>query len=428
MSVTAKLAGWVEKKPMILIRFDKEYSERLHNSRRGSEHTTLAKPHSSLYNFKLPTLCLLETQQHDATQCYLSTATKKSAVSTFESRLTIKKLCFLKQASFQDIKTQITDLRMKRLLRKQLPGEEGISSLSPGLSSYVVETLAGDTENQSALDTAFSLLLGTPRIFNNNWAQEDAIELAMAAFDIPVYQEPEYVVLKRGASSGLGRREVHLFEDNVVDADASRLPGFNAIAPDVTGHAVFLKGDELLSIYTANRLPLEEMLGVDLIYINETRGNIIMVQYKMLEEAKQKSGKQDWLFRPDKKSKEQFARMRLPILRYPVNDYRLNCNPFFFKFVKRKIVNGSPQSFFISRAHLSQLLDSPKAKGPRGGVRLSYEALGGTYLRKKDMLGLLRSGYVGTHRAETAALKVIIEQAAKGNKAIVLGWQQKMKQ
>jgi hypothetical protein len=76
--------------------------------------------------------------------------------------------------------------------------------------------------------------------------------------------------------------------------------------------------------------------------------------------------------------------------------------------------------------HLNQILATPEAKGPKGGVRLSYEALDGTYLRQADMLGLIRSGYVGTHKAETAALAIIIQEAAKGNKAVVLAWQQKI--
>lgn len=108
----------------------------------------------------------------------------------------------------------------------------------------------------------------------------------MAVFGIREHEIPNEVVLKRGASLGLSLVSVHLYEDNVVNADATRLPGFDMIASDITGRAVFEKRDERLVIYTANKLPLEQMLGVDLIYINETRGNIVMVQYKMLEEVK----------------------------------------------------------------------------------------------------------------------------------------------
>jgi len=189
---------------------------------------------------------------------------------------------------------------------------------------------------------------------------------------------------------------------------------------------VFEKRDERLVIYTANKLPLEKMLGVDLIYINETRGNIVMVQYKMLEEAKQEGGRLDWRFRPDKQFHDEIARMQIPDFQGALTDYRLTRSPFFFKFVKRKIVDDSHQSFLVSLAHLNQILASPEAKGPKDGIRLSYDCLDGTYLREADMISLIRSGYVGTHRSETKALATIISQVAQGNNAVVLAWQRKM--
>ena len=47
MSAATKIAKWVQKKPMILIRFDEAFSESLHNSRQGFEHLTMVKPHSA---------------------------------------------------------------------------------------------------------------------------------------------------------------------------------------------------------------------------------------------------------------------------------------------------------------------------------------------------------------------------------------------
>ncbi len=43
------------------------------------------------------------------------------------------------------------------------------------------------------------------------------------------------------------------------------------------------------------------------------------------------------------------------------------------------------------------------------------------------MLGLIRSGYVGTHRAETDALAAIIAAVAQGDRAVVFAWQQRMR-
>lgn len=426
MSASIKIAQWVQKKPMILIRFDEAFSESLHNSRQGFEYLTIVKPHSVIQDFKLPTLCLMEIQEQGATRCYLATATRKVAVSTFDSRLTIKKLRPIKPSSLQEVGDKLSDTRMKRMFSARTPAEGHFANLSPKLSRHLIDALAADSENQAALDTALSQLPKLRQAPNANWAQEDAIQTAMDAFGIRGNALPNEVALKRGASSGLSLIGTYLYEDNVVHADASHLPGFDAIAPDVTGRAVFHKGDERLVIYTANKLPLEKMLGVDLIYINETRGNVVMVQYKMLQEYKKAKG--DWRFRPDRQLRDEIARMKIPAIQVATSDYRLSRNPFFFKFVKRKIVDDSHQSFLVSLDHLNHILASPLAKGPKGGVRMSYDALNGTYLREADMVGLIRSGYVGTHGVETTALATIIDAVAKGDKAVVLAWQQKIQE
>ncbi len=121
MSAAAKLATWVRKKPMIVIRFDENFSGSLLESRQGFEHLTIVKPHTVLRNFRLPTLCLLEVLEHDGTKCYLGTATRKVPVSTFDSRLTVKKLRPLTSSSLQGINARIADKRMKRLLGDKIP-------------------------------------------------------------------------------------------------------------------------------------------------------------------------------------------------------------------------------------------------------------------------------------------------------------------
>ena len=402
-------------------------SESFYNSAQGFEHVTVARAHSTFQGLKAPTLCLLEIENHDATECYLATATRKSAVGTFDSLLTIKKLRRIEPSSLQEIEGELTDPRFKRLLRNRSPIEDGFSILSPKLSAHIVEVLARNPGNRAALDAALALLPGSRRLHNNNWAQENAVHLAMATFGIS-NKTPDEVVLKNGATSGLSTMGAHLYEDNVVREDATRLPGFDAIASDVTGRAVFQKGAERLTIYTANRLLLEKMLGVDLIYINETKGNIVMVQYKMLEETTQQDRPaSDWLFRPDKQFDSEIARMQIPACQKEPTDYRLNSSPFFFKFVKRTLLGKKSTSFLVSLDHLKQILESPEARGPRGGVRVSYDALDGTYLRQDDMISLISSGYVGTHRTQTQALATIIDAVSKGDMAWVLAWQQRLR-
>jgi hypothetical protein len=102
-------------------------------------------------------------------------------------------------------------------------------------------------------------------------------------------------------------------------------------------------------------------------------------------------------------------------------------SPFFFKFVKRKGDGESHASYVVSLDHLNHVLDSPKSKGPKGGVRVGFESLEGVYLRETDLLGLIRSGYIGTHRIETNALKPFIEGVSEGKRALVLAWQKAIK-
>ena len=422
MNSFKKIAEWVEKKPIVLGRFGPDQSESLIDSARGFEHLTVARTHSTFQGLKVPTLCLLEIKDHDATECYLATATWKSTVSTFETRLTIKKLRRIAPSSLQEIEREVTDTQFKHLIRDRLPVEDGFSILSPKLSAHIVKLLTRNPDNHAALETALALLPGSRRLHNNIWAQEDAIHLAMAAFGTP-NATPDEVVLKNGATSGLSTIGTHLYEDNVVREDATRLPGFDFIASDATGRAVFRKDAEQMTIYTANRLPLEKMLGVDLIYINETKGNIVMVQYKMLEETTRKNEPNDWLFRPNKQFNSEVARMQLPASQIEPTDYRLNSNPFFFKFVKRTVTSQNPGAFLVSLDHLKQFLASPEAQGPMGGIRVSYGSLDGTYLRQSDLISLISSGYVGTHRTETATLAPIIDGVSRGKKGLVLGWQ-----
>lgn len=428
MSVAEDLARWVENKPLVLVRFDEAFSESLRNSKHALERFTFTQPHTFFDNVKLPTLCLVEMQEYDSVKCYVGVAKNKTAVSTHDSRMTVIKLRQIHPSSLSAINERISEKRYFNALRSILSRKYVVSLLSPKLSANIVRLLSNDRDNQKAFEVVIGQLPKLRPVANVNWAQENAIQTALTVFGIEKTAIPLRVSVKSGTSSALSLVRAHILEDNVIGQDASDIPGFSLIEKDVTGRAVFVRGDERLEVYTANRGPLEKMLGVDLIYVNETRGNIVMIQYKMLEEEKGKSSSPDWVFRPDQQTKDEIGRMNMPESKSECDDYRLNRNPFYFKFVKRKIDVGSHKSFLISLEHLNLVVKSPKAKGPRGGIRLSYDALDGTYLRETDIISLIRSGYIGTHRVESDALKTIIAEVSKGDKAIVLAWQRKIQQ
>lgn len=426
MTAAAQIAKWVEQKPIILSRLDEAYSERLLESARGFEHLTIAKPHEAMRDYKLPTVCIIEVQTRDGPACYLGSLLRKATVTLFESRVTIKRLRPIELFSLEELESAGLDSRMARLLRERIPEAGEMTRLSPKASAAVIRWLARQPNNGLALDVAVSTLPKLRRLKQSEWAQEDAIQTALSVFGIRANDIAEQVAVRRNSSTGLGLVGARLHEDNVIRADASQLPGFEAVAPDLTGRAVFQKRGERLTVYTANKLPLEEMLGVDLIYVNETRGNIVMVQYKMLEKARGSESRSDWIFRADYQLRDEIRRMRIPPVDRKPSDFRLNGCPFFFKFVKRKESEDSHRAFLLALDHVKQVLGSGAGTGPRGGVRVSYDALDGTYLRETDMVSLIRSGYVGTHRVESDALAALIEDVARGNRGLVLAWQKRI--
>lgn len=421
MNALEELTRHVKKKPLALLRFGSDFAETLLSSKEGLERFTFAGLHSTFGGLETPTMCLAELSQEDSNQCYAGIIKAKTAVSTFDSRLTAIR--------FRRISLRSLDL-LHENTRNGFVGSlpertsEGYSCkvLTPQLSERVVEILA-DESNMRVLE-AIAFFLSQGMLSDPEWAEMDAVQVAVAAFGLSKSAVPASVEIREGAFSTLENVEAHVLEDNVIGRDASVIPGFSLIDKYVTGRAVFVNGSERLDVYTANRGPLEEMLGVDLIYVNNILGNTVMIQYKMLEpEIGGRGRSRDWEFRPDEQVESEIFRMRVLRIEDTFDDYRLNDNPFYFKFVQRKGDGASHKSFYVSLDHLKQLLQSPRVRGPRGGIRINYDALEGIYLRESNIVSLLRSGYIGMHRAETTLLEPIIDQVSKGNRGLVLAWQ-----
>jgi hypothetical protein len=261
--------------------------------------------------------------------------------------------------------------------------------------------------------------LSSPKYYRGMDAmQEDAVQTALRTFGLSADDQAVSVELVAGQNTALAR--VNIVEDAVVEHDARHVPGYDLIDSDVTGHAVFERGFERLDVFTANRRPLENVFGVDLVYLNTTRQNVVMVQYKMLEPVKRKGSESDWVYRPDANLDSETKRMRKFAKAHPPGsfEYRLNPQVFYLKFVKR---DGALRNAGIIMPvdHFEQVCADPAYKGPRGGLRLSFETLGGRYLRQGPFLDLIRSGYIGAHAETTAHLRTLVQAIVRGDRALV---------
>jgi hypothetical protein len=214
-------------------------------------------------------------------------------------------------------------------------------------------------------------------------------------------------------------------EDSVIEHDARHIPGYELVQSELTGRAVFERGNERLEVFTANRRPLEHAFGVDLIYLNATMQNLVMLQYKMLEPSRKGATGTDWIYRPDQKLKEEVRRMQMFAAKHSLGpyEYRLNPEMFYLKFVKRDaaIRNGG---ILMPIDHFEKLRNDPLCRGPKKGLRVSYESLSGRYLRQGPFLDLIRSGYIGGHAETTRHMKVLIDAVLDANRAVVAAIQE----
>ncbi len=298
-------------------------------------------------------------------------------------------------------------------LKNRLSRTDPIVPLSPELRRVLVESVAGDHHNSAILRAVGEGLTKTRTFSSSRALQTDAIQTALRVFGLTGEDGATQLQLVEGESSALSSTPLH--EDTVIQYDARVVSGFD-YSGDITGRAVFESGRKRLEVFTANKLPLERVFGVDLIYLNLTQHNLVMVQYKML--GHDRNG--DWIYRPDEKLADEIGRMDMfaAIGVGKSNEYRLNDESFYLKFVKRDglLKNGS---ILTPLAHFKEFVGAPTSVGARGGVRISYEQLDGCYMRHSTFIDLFQTGYIGAYAENTAAFKTLIEQIVAGNRSVV---------
>ncbi|HBV96181.1 MAG: hypothetical protein JL50_06205 [Peptococcaceae bacterium BICA1-7] len=412
-----------EKKPIVVLRFGDEEWEFLQGSRRGLNEFTIARPHSLLKGVSVPTPCLIQRRNDACEHLYFGLISSRSAVTTLETRIKIRRVARIKTASNVNLIQFISEKPHAQNLKERLRSAAPIVILSPKLSSHLVEKLVSVEENRGPMRAITESLTSQKRFLGAKALQEDAIHTALKVFGLTLDDPALALELVEGRETALAR--VGIMEDSVIEHDARYISDYKLVKSDLTGHAVFKKGDQRLEVYTANRRSLEKALGVDLIYLNVTRQNIVMLQYKMLEPQRDGLDTTDWIYRPDAKLEEELGRMRKFIKDQSpgLHEYRFNPGVFYLKFVKRNglIRNGG---IITPIDHFEKIRTDPAFRGPKKGLRVSYKSLSGHYLRESAFLDLVKSGYIGGYAETTAYLKTLVDAVLKNGRAVVAAIQQ----
>ncbi|MFK5949713.1 MAG: hypothetical protein QM500_13200 [Methylococcales bacterium] len=408
-----ELHAIAEKRGVSLIRFSQNEWSQLRQSRQGGQEFTIARAHEVFDGIKSRSLCLvLGDEEHQRFQLFIGVLSTKQAITTLDTRIKVRRL----QAIVPEIESEFVNATgisspadRSRTSVTRLTKKSGSAALL-ALSNYQV--------NEAALHLVLDAVRDVDPRAKNRSLQLDAVQTVLRIFDVEVNADAAYLEVTPEMDTALDGTNIQ--EANVILHDSRTVPGFLLESSDVTGRAIFVRGEEKLEVITANALPLEEVFGVDLIYLNCISKNIVMVQYKMLDKVSI-SGETRWQHRVTPQLTDEIARMNsFKADVFPgCEGYRLNSDPFYFKFVKRQRSEGT-RGMVLPLEHFEELLASPLARGPNNGLRLDYEALSGQYLRQTAFIELVRSGYIGSKPNVSEAFERLIKYITGNGKSAVV--------
>jgi hypothetical protein len=224
-------------------------------------------------------------------------------------------------------------------------------------------------------------------------------------------------------------REVSVREDPQITHDQSAFPGMEVARRDVIGSVVLTNGLEDLTILNCNRQPLEQTLGVDLIYYSHRYDSFVLVQYKRMTD-----GTQGAEYRPgnDASHHKELQRMiaaedvlrQLPKMNDAgTSDFRLSGRPFYIKLCEPKakaaLDAGMVSGMYVPLDLWRSLLSSPEALGPKGGIVITWENCTRRF-NNGEFTNLLRQGWIGSASGESKALSKIVEAVLASGRMLVL--------
>jgi hypothetical protein len=297
---------------------------------------------------------------------------------------------------------------------------EALAVLAPDISGRLVRFRAG----------RYAALAGLSQRARASLAeQKESVGLAMKISGLDTRPLLDWQPPEDGSPpsflDGLGAARVR--EDAMIVHDLGTLPGFEAIKDYPFAAKRFAQGDTRLTIMLANKLPLEEQFGTDLIYFNETFQSFVMVQYKAMErEAGNKA-----IFRlPNAQLDEEISRMDATSAALAAfaddsgrDGYRLNTDPFILKLCARHIFNPDDAGLFpgmyLPLGYWRRLVEDPATLGPRSGRQVTFDNVG-RKLGESDFVALVAGGWIGTHSAQSAELSALIRVIIESGKAVVL--------
>ena len=223
-----------------------------------------------------------------------------------------------------------------------------------------------------------------------------------------------------------GLPSTSLREDHMIDIDKNSVPGYNYLKrlPNQANAVFENENGETLTVIIANRQPLEEQTGADLIYFNERFRAFIFVQYKAMENE----NGEDVFRYPNRQLTKEINQMNSMLLQLQKvkqdntrDGYRLNVDPFFLKFCPRLQFNPDSTSpvrgMYLPLGYWKSTADDPMMEGQRGGKHISYRNVG-RYFHNSSFVNIVSQAWVGTTIPQSKILDDYIKQVTATGRSV----------
>ena len=220
-----------------------------------------------------------------------------------------------------------------------------------------------------------------------------------------------------------GIPQQYIQEEAAIQHDLFNWPGMTPMHE--TGISVFESGDRRLEVIYANRNNLENTLGVDLLYYNESFQLFVLVQYKIMTEV---SG--EMLYRPDAQLHLELARMdefsRTNRLTGPIStheQFRLNDDGFMLKLVPQRGLRPASgeliKGMYVTREYMHFLLGPNGPVGPRSGSKITFDNAP-RYMTNSQFTSFVNEGWIGTRGVQSTDIRAMLKRFYETGRAVVV--------
>jgi hypothetical protein len=343
--------------------------------------------------------------------------------------------------NLDDMQELIAPVSMRRLL-EAIPAKsrsavarrlQSGGLLSPAAFQHVLATmmtLAPDVADRLARfsdDRARRLAQLSPEVRRNLAQQKESVGLALKLAGFDSRELLAWTPPSDGSPASFldGLPGARVREDAMIAHDLDHIPGFDTVRRYPFAARVFEREGSRLTVILANKLPLEQQFGADLVYYNESYRAFVMVQYKAME--KRGAGKAEFRL-PDAQLDVEIARMTATIDSLaeipgdPDRDsFRLHEGPFFLKLCSRHLFNpddgGLFPGMYLPLDYWRRLVEDDATLGERGGRLVTFENVG-RRLSEADFISLVAGGWIGSNAAQSNALQQVVRDVIESGRAV----------